>query len=330
MRFQVLALAALLAARNAQCFSILGYYTGDSDSFDSLKASGVDAVAFDAWDVQMDGSVVGPGVPVDKGMAYAKANGLTVFATVSNYGANNFVPALADSVLNDATARANAKAAFVQLPQTLGIAGLNIDFESIPKGDRAVYTSFVQEVAAALQSKGLKLMVSVPATTQDLPNDNWFGAYDYAALGQAVDILQVMTYDQHGPWSRPGPVAALPWVQACIAYSLTIAPASKISQGLNAYAYNWGFPRKPHSRTVSIGDIAALVERTHSTIRIAQPSDSATFTYRQGGYRHVVWTDTNVTTADKARFAKSNGLQGVSVWSLGQEDDLFYDAIRNA
>ena len=36
--------------------------------------------------------------------------------------------------------------------------------------------------------------------------------YRLADLAATVDVIDLMTYDQHGPgWSGPGPIGALPW-----------------------------------------------------------------------------------------------------------------------
>lgn len=39
---------------------------------------------------------------------------------------------------------------------------------------------------------------------------NWRGAYDLKALAQSVDLICLMTYDQHTRWTAPGPVAGRP------------------------------------------------------------------------------------------------------------------------
>ncbi len=129
---------------------------------------------------------------------------MTTFATVSNYAGSDFSPKVAHAILTSpAYTRAFIDGMLAKLK--LGqYAGLNIDFESITASDRAAYTAFVQTVAQKMKAAGYLTMVSVPAKQVDEPSNSWDGAFDYKALGAAADVLQVMTYDENGPWGKPG------------------------------------------------------------------------------------------------------------------------------
>jgi len=73
-------------------------------------------------------------------------------------------------------------------------------------------------------------------------HDNWRAAFDYKALADTLDFISYMTYAQHTGGSPPGPVAGMPWAQACLAYllSLGVAPG-KVSLGLAGYS-DWWYP----------------------------------------------------------------------------------------
>ena len=60
------------------------------------------------------------------------------------------------------------------------------------------FSAFVTALASALHAKGLGLIESVPPT-DGTSNYSYVGGYNYAALGAAVDYMQVMTYDEVGP-----------------------------------------------------------------------------------------------------------------------------------
>ena len=50
----------------------------------------------------------------------------------------------------------------------------------------------------------------------------WHGAYDLRALGEAVDILCLMTYDQSTRWTTPGPVGGWDWTNKNLEYALQV------------------------------------------------------------------------------------------------------------
>ena len=127
-----------------------------------------------------------------------------------------------------------------------GYWGIQFDFENIHPAYRHRYNLFVEEAARQFHRRGLKFSVAVVAKHSDRPEDysetpwtNWAGVFDYATLSRAVDFLSLMTYDQHGPGTPPGPVAGLPWVKRVIEYALTNAPRAKLSLGIPLYFRSW-------------------------------------------------------------------------------------------
>src|ERR1039458_3683813 len=132
----------------------------------------------------------------------------------------------------------------LKLVQQWGYTGINIDFESIDYTDRKAFSSFVHDVAQKMRRAGYLTVVSVPAELKANPEDSWTGAFDFASLGEAADILQVMTYDQHGPWGLPGPVAGLNWVEPCVVYAASVVAPDKLSLGIPAYVYDWNTTAK--------------------------------------------------------------------------------------
>lgn len=77
------------------------------------------------------------------------------------------------------------------------------------------------EAAAALHAAGFQLSIATVPNAPGYPGQtayaawmyrDWRGAYDLKALAQAVDLICLMTYDQHTAYTPPGPVAAYPWV----------------------------------------------------------------------------------------------------------------------
>src|SRR5690348_13936130 len=92
----------------------------------------------------------------------------------------------AERLLRSASARDRAIGAMVDQARDLHFSGWQIDFEGMTSTDRANFTRFVSEAAAALHRHGKILSVAVAArTNDDTTSDNYrgfSGVYDYAAL----------------------------------------------------------------------------------------------------------------------------------------------------
>jgi spore germination protein len=323
-RWLMLSMAAWPALASAAPAE-MAYYE-DSGSLPSLKAEAgtLGIVAADLFDVDINGKVTGrvPG----KVTSITTAHGITLLATVSNWAGNGFKANIATAVLTPGAAQDQAVAGMVAVAQKT-IGGINVDFEAVPHKERALYTAFVQRLATALHENGRILVLSVPAKTADDPNDSWAGAYDYAALGGIADTLQVMTYDENGPWGPPGPVSGLDWMTACLSYAESVVPTAKISLGFPAYGYDWNLTNGGGS-TIAWNQVPALIAKTGAVPQWDAPTSSPWFSYTTtNGTSHVVWYESSRSIKLKASLAANNSVGSVSVWALGLDDPSYWKAI---
>jgi GH18 family chitinase len=158
-------------------------------------------------------------------------------------------------------------AGLVALAEDGGYDGVNVDFENLAfsrdiADDRAAFTVFIHELAARLHALSLKLAISVPGKTEDSIDDDWSYPFDYAALGEDADVLQLMTYDEHGPWSEPGPVSGADWVEDCVAYAVSLVEPAKLLIGLPAYGYDWDLADAANNTSFSWKDVPVLVAQS--------------------------------------------------------------------
>jgi spore germination protein YaaH len=314
---------------------VLGYYTGSGNSFASITSfhTTLTAVSLDIYDVQSDGSIVG--TDSRKALAQDAKYGIASFASVSNYNDSigDFDPALAHSamVTNETTLVANA----VKLAKG-GFTGINIDFESLAYSsnvadDRKAYTSFIKDLGAALHAAGLQLVISVPAKSNDASNNTWTYPYDFAALGPAVDLIQVMTYDESGPgWSAPGPVSGFDWTKAAMAYAASLVTPSKLLIGLPAYGYDWDVTASKSGNVgtaVAWTGFAALLATSGAVQHWDATSLSPYVDYTaQDGHQHEAWYENTQSIEAKTALVGQYGLAGVSMWALGYDDAAFWAA----
>jgi len=329
-----LAVLALTAAALAQPASpdsskqIMAYLEGAGSSYDSLTAfyTYMNQMPTDTFAVDVHGTI--RGTAPAQALHFAKSKGMLTFATISNFDAIGFDAKITHSILNHARPRARAISQMLKLVQHWEYSGINIDFESIDHTDRKAMTSFVHDVAQKMRAAGLLTVVSVPAELKDNPEDSWTGAFDFAALGQSADILQVMTYDENGPWGSPGPVAGLNWVEPCIAFSVSVVAPGKLSLGIPAYGYDWNMTAKTGAQ-VFWKDIPALISKTGATPQWDSASSSPFFTYHAAdGSNHVVWYEDEKSIPLKSSLAVSYKLAGVSVFALGYDDLRFWQAVH--
>lgn len=319
----------------------LGYYTGTQGSYNAVQAFSayVNVVSSDVFAVQMDGSLAGSD-NFDV-LAYDRAHGIDTYTCVSNYNSDpavdGFDPALAHAAI--VTHKDVVIANLVRLGMEGGYTGVNVDFESLAyspdiETDRAAFTAFIHDLAAALHARGLKLVISVPGRAQESPDDTWGYPFDLAALGREADYIQLMTYDQHGPWGEPGPVSGVGWVEDCVAYSVGVMPAGKLLIGLPAYGYDWDLtasnPQAGRYTAFSFSwvDVPGLLAHPSAKAYWDAASSSPFLTYTHNGHNHVAWYETPQSIQAKAALVGRYHLAGLSVWSLGQEDLSFWQAAQ--
>jgi spore germination protein YaaH len=297
-------------------------------------------VSADVYAVQFDGTITGGD---DFGVvAFCKARGIEVYACVSNYNTDpnvdDFDAELAHAAI--VTHRGAVIARLVALATSGGYDGVNIDFENLAfsrdiEDDRAAFAAFIHELAARLHALGLKLAISMPGKTEDSIDDDWSYPFDYAALAEDADLLQLMTYDQHGPWSEPGPVSGADWVEDCVAYAVSVVDPAKLLIGLPAYGYDWDLTDSdPESWTYSAtsfswSGIAALLAQPGAIERWDTASQSPFVTYIERGHRHEAWFENAESLRAKTALIAEYGLAGLSMWSLGQEDANFWSTVSS-
>ncbi len=215
---------------------------------------------------------------------------------------------------------------------------MNVDFENLAfsrdiADDRAAFTTFIHELATQLHALGLKLAISVPGKTEDSIDDDWSYPFDFKALGEDADLLQLMTYDEHGPWSEPGPVSGADWVEDCVAYAVSLVDPAKLLIGLPAYGYDWDLTDSdPESWTYSATSFSwsgmfRVSSRSPGRSSVGTlPRSRRHVTYIERGHWHEAWFENAESLRAKTALIAEYGLAGLSMWSLGQEDAAFWEA----
>ncbi|WP_462411775.1 glycosyl hydrolase family 18 protein [Neobacillus sp. Marseille-QA0830] len=238
---------------------------------------------------------------------------ITPLLMIRNYTGGNFKPQLAGDVLGNPAYRANLIASIVNLTEQRGFGGVSIDFEFIPPARRNDYSTFLADLKSAL--KGLVLHVNVHAKTKDIPTNRIIGAYDYAAIGRAADLVAVMTIDYGYPGGPPDPIAPIPWMEQVIQYSLTQIPPSKLMVAIALYGYD----KVANSNTTTALSVLAaqnLAISTGSRIQFDAANKSPWFRYWRGTEEHIVWFEDIRSLIEKYRLMDLYNLSGTTFWQI--------------
>jgi cellulose synthase/poly-beta-1,6-N-acetylglucosamine synthase-like glycosyltransferase/peptidoglycan/xylan/chitin deacetylase (PgdA/CDA1 family) len=194
-------------------------------------------------------------------------------------------------------------------------AGIVVDFEEVPDTSQAHFRQFASELAPALHSVGLKLMVALPARDD---------AYDYQFFGKECDAIMLMDYDEHWLTSPPGPIASQDWYVENLRQVLEDVPAGKIIVAVGSYAYDWSeAPKKANEPAQSLTIQEALLHASESETQVEFDPVSLNphySYYDEHDHVHQVWMLDSVTAYNELRASERLGVQGTALWRLGSAD----------
>ncbi len=306
--------------------TVMGYYIMASQSFDSLvqNSNSLTAIAPWSWGLNSYGNLTGDIDPASLGevLEFAGNRQLKTYALVHNMLNGSFDSRVASNLINNKYA---AKQAVDQIHQTLinwGLSGINLDFENVPAGDKEALTEFVAEISNKLRPDGLEITMAVPAKTKDSADSDYTGAYDYARLGEYVDKLVIMAYDQHYRGGTPGPIASVQWVESVIKYALSQVPADKIVLGIPNYGYDW--PKSGTAQGLTYDQTMQLAASEGANVRWQSNDKVPYFKYGSG---HEVWFENRYSIKYKLELVNRYKLNGIALWRLGQEDPGIWQVI---
>jgi len=221
-------------------------------------------------------------------------------------------------------------AGIVALVEEHDYDGIDIDYEMFALKTRDVFSTFVEELAAALHEHGRLLAVTVHAKTVDQSPFPSAAAQDWVRLAAAADIFNLMTYDYTNRNEPPGPVASIPWVAQVVDYALTTTAAdnaaAKVRVGLPFYGYSWRRGRPP-ATTTTWEATDRLV--TQFGLEVARDSESHELVVEldvSGLPRQQVYVSDAVTTAARLDALPATG--GVAIWGIGGEDPANWRVLR--
>jgi spore germination protein YaaH len=306
------------------------YIMPDDSGWESLLSNEkkISILAPDVLSVDREGAVTG--AVEEKVREFAAKRGLRVMPLLSNEG---FDPEVAHAVLSDRDVRRKVISESLRLCRQNSCWGLQLDFEEVLLEDKENYSQFVREAAGAFHAHNLHFSVAVPAPLVRLDPQRAASnryrvihmPYDLGEIAKHVDLLSLMTYDEHIQPDSPGPIASFNWVEHSIRYALRFVPRQKLSMGLPFYGRLWC---NQQVSSISFAEVMALAARGGASSRWHSAHRSPWFEFDDQGCRGVLWYENRRSLSEKLRLMRKYRLAGFSAWRLGAEDPTFWRQVQ--
>lgn len=269
--------------------------------------------------------VAAPGADVARVLARAQAAGLHAELLLSNYSdrIGDFDTRAADRLLTHpgrirAVARQVAEHAV-----SLGVDGINVDLEALRPRDAPGLVELLRQLRSVLPDGAL---LTIDVSARGSADSYRAGGYDLAGIAATVDVVQLMTYDEHGPtWSGAGPIGSLDWQRRCLEAALRAVPAAQLDLGVAGYGYSW--PRTGTGRSLSVHRAEALAARSGPGAR--WHAAIGEWSARLADGTRLWWSDARSYAARRDLAARYE-LHGLAIWRLGSADPLSGDAASPA
>lgn len=208
----------------------------------------------------------------------------------------------------------------INVIQRKNAQGLDIDMEYISPSLRIEFAAFVENATRQLNAVGLETHVDLAPKTSADQIGTLYEAHDYGLLGNAANLVFLMTYEWGYTYGPPMAVAPLPSVKRVLDYALTEIPADKIFLGIPNYGYNWKLPyEKGVTAAVTLGNLTAvnLAIENNAEIIFDEFSQSPYFYYTDPeGAERVVWFEDVRSLRGKFTLVTESSIRGCGYWNL--------------
>ena len=319
----------------------------------TLKYNGKTKAAY-VSDLYVTGN---PSIPIATPLAAMRAAGFQIIPTITD-GTEKLV---LSNLLANPTSRTQIAKTLFDYVMVNNFDGIDLDFEGFAFVDGNTtwaktapsWVALVKELSGMLRANNKLLSVSTPYNFNPAEKQKGYTVYAWPQIAPYIDRLRIMTYDYSV--SKVGPIGPLAWTEKTVAYAASIMPASKVYLGLAGYGRDWvtkvdGVCPAPFAKAIKVGakaatfvmrDAAALAANYQVTPVFDAKFGEATFTYTKSyegttaDGRSTICTATRTAWYQNAQSYKLRSelvakykLGGVTAWTLGMEEPLAMEAIR--
>ena len=254
-------------------------------------------------------------------ISISKASRVAPIMVITNTeDGGGFSSDVAHAVLETSETRENLINNVISTATRKGYSGVDVDFEYIYPSDRELYNSFLSELKAELQPRGLTLSTAIAPKISATQVGTLYEAHDYAFHGSIVDYLIIMTYEWGYLYGPPMAVAPYSEVKKVLSYAVTEIPSQKILMGMPNYAYDWTLPftKGRPAEILSINEAIKRADNLGAEIQFNQTSQAPFYEYSQNGVKHIVWFENARSTMARLQLVNDFNLGGLSYWTINQ------------
>jgi spore germination protein YaaH len=315
---------------SAPTHSVAAYLVPWDERSQVLAGDGVLTEVSPVWFQPTEtGEVVFASEEARRSAASVDAGGVSLTPSISNFRNGHWDGELIGHIVGDPTRRAAHVQAIVELVRSGDWSGIDIDYESMPTSSRDAYSSFVADLAAALDGVPARLSVTVHAKTAE--PGTWSGAraQDWRAIGAAADEVRVLAYDYASAESPPGPIAPAAWVDQVLRLATSLVPPDRIVLGLPTYGYDW--TAGAAGTALQWADVRATADARNAPTQWDSDHSAPWLKYTdEQGRNHTVWYENAHSIAAKLDVARRHRVDRVVLWRLGGEDPDIWSTLRSA
>ncbi|MFZ7120354.1 MAG: glycosyl hydrolase family 18 protein [Eubacteriaceae bacterium] len=274
-----------------------------------------------SYSVNRDGTLT----PTDDTSAInaAKNNGILPLLVITNYEDGTFSQDLATTILSNEELQNKLLNNALKIMQEKGYKGIDFDFEYLGKDNRVPYNEFVTKAANFFQPKGYYVSSALAPKISSTQVGTLYEGHDYAAHGEVLDFIFIMTYEWGWSGGPPYAVAPINEVRKVMNYTVTQIPRNKIMMGIPLYGYDWTLPYVKGgkwAKVVSPQQAIEIAANHGAVINYDYSVQSPYFNYYDNeGNQHIVWFEDARSIQAKFNLVKNLGIRGFYYWALGPD-----------
>ena len=299
-----------------------------------------------------------PSVPMAQTVGALRNAGFSLIPTITDGTAKDVLAGL----LAKPAARTQIVEAITAMVVANNYDGIDLDFEGFAFVDSnatwsktaPLWTAFIKELSTSLHAQKKVLSVSTPYVLDPKGAQKGYYVYAWAAIAPYIDRLRIMTYDYSV--SKVGPLGPISWTERTLQYAVSVMPASKVFIGIAGYGRDWvtavsGVCPANVALVIKGGAKAAtFVMRDAQTLAASygvtpvfnEQYGEMTFSYQKvyngttaAGLatsctaQRTAWYQDAKAFALRAALVDKYRLGGIAEWTLGMEEPLALEGIRN-
>lgn len=259
---------------------------------------------------------------------WAHAQGMQVWGLFSN----SFDPDRTTEALANFDRRLTTILQMLHYAKIYDLDGINIDYENVYTEDKENLNQFVRELRPLAEEHGL--IVSIDVTPKS-NSEMWSAFLDRAKLGEAVDYMILMAYDEH--WAASpvsGSVASLPWAESSATRILQEdgVPPEKLILGVPLYTRIWTETEKDgktevSSKAIGMKRAQEIIAEKKLKPRLTEETGQNYVEYRDKEGLHRIWLEDATSLARRVELAKSLDLAGIGAWNRSFASNDAWDVL---